>query len=459
MAFEVTVDGKDRLLIDDSRDNKLGGGGQGIVYKVDYKGKKLALKWYTAKPILANLDFRDCLRAKTRRESPDECFVWPQHFVEDDKGGYGYLMDIIDTDRFVQFSNIYNGRRRVKNKRTGLKQTVDVRFSSFEAELSAAINLANAFRALHRQGLAYQDLNDGGFYIDVETGDLKVCDCDNIAPSGDSRCKIVLGTYGYMAPEIVDDPKNNLPNMDTDKHSLAVLLFMLFMGGKPFDGKLLAGQMIDVSAQSRFYGRGAVFVYHPSDPSNRPIEGHHVNVISLWPEFPPAIQKLFTSCFVEGVVTPTKRPTENKWIQALNSMRAGLITCACGDTEDIITDANIVGGRYVCPRCKSRYGILSMRNGDRYPLKRGKSIYAASIGAASVDAVIGRVVGKESNGRIMLGIRNDSNMDWNVSNNGKDYVINTGNGFPLDPGMIIEFRYGEKNGQDDIERKGKGMVE
>lgn len=459
MAFEVTVDGKDSLIVDDSKDNKLGGGGQGNVFRVDYKGRTLALKWYTAKPILENDKFRENLKSNARRESPDRCFVWPQHFVEDGKGGYGYLMDVIDTERFVQFSNIYNGRRRVKNKVTGRKETVDISFGSFEAELSAAVNLANAFRSLHRQGLAYQDLNDGGFYIDVETGDLLVCDCDNIAPSGKNDCKMVLGTYGYMAPEIVDDPKRNMPNMDTDKHSLAVLLFMLFMGGKPFDGKLLSGQMVDVSTQSRFYGKGAVFVYHPTDHSNRPIKNHHVNVINQWPEFPPAIQKLFVSCFVEGVTTPTRRPTENKWIQALNSMRAGLISCACGTTEDIITDANMKGGKYVCPRCKSKYGVLSMANGDRYPLKRGKAIYAASIGATSVDATIGHVVGKESNGRIMLGIRNDSNLDWSVSNNGKDYTINVGNGFPLDPGMIIGFRYGEKNGQDDIERKGKGMVE
>lgn len=459
MTFEVTVDGNDRLTVDDSRENRLGGGGQGEVYRVEYKGRQLALKWYTARAILENDGFRENLRGNTRRESPDKCFVWPQHFVEDGKGGYGYLMDVIDTDRYTLFSNIYNGRKRVRNRQTGRKETVEVRMSSFGTELNAAINLANAFRSLHRQGLAYQDLNDGGFYIDTETGDLLVCDCDNIAPSGARDCSIVLGTYGYMAPELVDEPGRFMPNMDTDKHSLAVLLFMLFIGGKPFDGKLLSGEMVDVSTQSRFYGRNAVFVYHPSDKSNRPIAGHHVNVIEQWPEFPPAIQKLFTSCFVDGVTMPTRRPTENKWIQALNSMRAGLITCACGTVEDVLTDSNIKGGKYVCPRCKSKYGVLSMSNGDRYPLKRGKAVYAASIGATSVDAVMGYVVGKESNGRIMLGLRNDGNMDWTVSNDGRTHTINQGNGFPLDPGMIIEFGYKEKVGQDDFVRKGKGMVE
>ena len=97
MTFEVTVDGNDRLTVDDSRENRLGGGGQGEVYRVEYKGRQLALKWYTARAILENDGFRENLRGNTRRESPDKCFVWPQHFVEDGKGGYGYLMDVIDT--------------------------------------------------------------------------------------------------------------------------------------------------------------------------------------------------------------------------------------------------------------------------------------------------------------------------------------------------------------------------
>ena len=148
MSFEVTVDGRDKLVVDDSSANRLGGGSQGEVFVVTYHNKKYALKWYTSPYIKKNRAFRENLRRNTMKEAPDCCFVWPQHFAENNKS-FGYLMDIIDTNRFTLFSNLYTGKKRIKDPKTGKKITVDVGFDSVEPQITAAINLANAFRSLH----------------------------------------------------------------------------------------------------------------------------------------------------------------------------------------------------------------------------------------------------------------------------------------------------------------------
>ena len=44
------------------------------------------------------------------------------------------------------------------------------RFKSNRAIINAALDICCAFRALHLKGLSYQDLNDGNFFINSETG-------------------------------------------------------------------------------------------------------------------------------------------------------------------------------------------------------------------------------------------------------------------------------------------------
>ena len=61
--------------------------------------------------------------------------------------------------------------------------------------------IRDRFRALHLAGKSYQDLNDGGFFIDTKTGDVLVCDCDNVAADGDNFG--IGGMPGFMAPEVV----------------------------------------------------------------------------------------------------------------------------------------------------------------------------------------------------------------------------------------------------------------
>ena len=51
-----------------------------------------------------------------------------------------------------------------------------VHFSSTQAVINAAINVVEAFQALHRKGLSYQDLSPGNFFINKDTGAVLICD-------------------------------------------------------------------------------------------------------------------------------------------------------------------------------------------------------------------------------------------------------------------------------------------
>uniref|UniRef100_UPI000B0A6A50 protein kinase domain-containing protein n=1 Tax=Treponema endosymbiont of Eucomonympha sp. TaxID=1580831 RepID=UPI000B0A6A50 len=166
---------------------KLGQGGQGIVYSVSVNGKPHALKWYTCK--FANKDaFRKNMQKNIANGPPDAAkFLWPLFLTEENGNAFGYVMNL-RTKEFSEFSDILNHT---------------VNFPSTELVIKSALNIVNGFRSLHRKGLSYQDLNDGNFFINVNTGDVLICDNDNVTPDGKKNAGNIGGKPGYMAPEIV----------------------------------------------------------------------------------------------------------------------------------------------------------------------------------------------------------------------------------------------------------------
>ncbi len=83
-----------------------------------------------------------------------------------------------------------------------------------------------------------------------------------------------MGTWGFMAPEVCR--REVEPNAATDRFSLAILLFYIFMLGHPLKGKReleLAFDKSDIDGSRRLCGDDPVFVFDPANASNRPIPG------------------------------------------------------------------------------------------------------------------------------------------------------------------------------------------
>lgn len=293
---------------------ELGRGGQGIVYLAEVGGKDMALKWYHKEPS-TNIDgFYKNLKNNASSGAPSPAFIWPKYVTNKQYDSFGYIMDL-RPQGYYEFSLFLIAKQK---------------FSNFFARTTAAMEICEGFKALHARGLSYQDLNDGNFFIDPRTGHVKICDNDNAFPNGQKSG--VLGKARYMAPEVVVG--ETLPNAYSDKFSLSVILFMLFYGNHPFEGKkVVSAPCLTEAHEKKFFGTEPVFICDPVNNSNPPIRGIHTNVIKCWPLLPAKLRNVFVEEFGKNkLLSPTKRFTEQQWLDTITIIRDSLVHCPhCGE--------------------------------------------------------------------------------------------------------------------------------
>lgn len=341
----------------------LGEGGQGEVYLTEKGGERLALKIYKED---MGEDFRYNLKHNAELGSPAKVFLWPKDVVEWDDGDLGYFMDLRPSN-FVSFVSFLTGKNA---------------FESQALLLRWCIELCMAFKKLHEKGFSYQDLNDGSFFLDPKTGDLLICDNDNV--TADKKNLGILGKMRYMAPEIVRGDKDlktgkrQLPDVHSDRFSLAVILFMALCLGNPYEGARLKDyDIMDEKAEYEMFGENPVFVYHKTDKSNRPIRGYHSSVLKRWAYLPIYIKEAFHRTFVDGLSDrENERTTALEWVKLLSRYRDELVTCfdcehqfALGLSEKQLAK--------VCPLCGKKTGSVCILNigRQRVVLQPQKKVY------------------------------------------------------------------------------------
>jgi serine/threonine protein kinase len=141
-----------------------------------------------------------------------------------------------------------------------------------------------------------------------------------------------------MAPEIVRGEA--LPSTDTDRYSLAVLLFYMFMIHHPLEGKHESSiKAFDDKAMRKLYGTEPLFIFDPNDKSNAPDPLFHKNAIEYWGIYPQFLRDFFVESFTKGLTDPAKgRITENPWRVALIRLRDSIFYCpSC--KEEVFYDA------------------------------------------------------------------------------------------------------------------------
>jgi len=417
----------------------LGSGGQGIVYLAEFNGRKYALKWYDINKIRNPQAFRKNIESNIHDGAPSEKFLWPKFLTK--AGAYesfGYMMDL-RPEGYDSFVDILNTYKLAIDNATGRAFKVSVQIKSLNSLITAAINIVNAFRQLHRAGKSYQDLNDGGFFINIETGDVVVCDCDNIAPDGYNFG--IGGKPGYMAPEIVRGVAK--PNVQTDKYSLAVLLFKLLFRGDPLEGEKVVNSIcLTEMSELKHYGKEALFVFDPLNPANRPVRGIHDNVLKFWGIYPDYIRDAFVYTFTTGISEPQKRIIENEWQKLFVRLRNEILPCSCGRTTFTSAYEALDKHKLKCQKCGNETPTIVFSNhGYRTPIYEGRKIYDCDIHKISdeFDFVAGEIVENKIK-KGVLGIKNLSNKTWNVKmQDGNFYSVSAGNGFPIWDGLEIDF--------------------
>ena len=373
----------------------LGAGGQGEVYDVECGGKHYALKWYFKH--MATKSQKEILNNLITRGAPDDSFLWPQDLIFKGYGeSFGYIMPL----RPKNFKSIVDMMKRRAEP-------------SFRTLCKAAYNLTNGYQKLHTMGYSYRDISFGNMFFDPDTGDVLICDNDNVSANGIDNSS-VYGTPRFMAPEIVMGQAK--PSRNTDLYSLAVLLFYMFMMGHPLEGKLEAEiKCMDIHAMNKLYGKNPIFIYDPNDKSNRPVKGYQDNVIIYWELYPQVIRDLFIKSFTVGLTAPNKRVTEKEWLEAFSNLLSGIVLCPkCGAEVFFDAQKHDNGIAQTCWNCKSTVPMPAtlIVGKSRVLLQKDAKLYAHHIyGNFDMNTVVGSVVQNPKNPNLW-GIRNESTENW-----------------------------------------------
>ncbi|MCL1921424.1 MAG: hypothetical protein FWG50_10190 [Kiritimatiellaeota bacterium] len=410
-----TQSGKDVKVLD-----KLGEGGQGIVYKVDYGGKQMALKWYFRHKLKNPGKFYENIKNNIAHGRPTEAFLWPEDITEWVDNTFGYIMPLRPRE-YGDFSKYLLAKEKFKNGRT---------------LVNAALNIVDGFTALHRAGFNYQDLNDGNFFVNFDTGDVLICDNDNVMGHGHNSG--IAGKPRYMAPEIVRGEKT--PDKQTDRYSLAVVLFLLLFVNHPLEGRATNPACMTEEHEKKYYGTEPIFIFDPDNTSNSPIRGIHQNAMVKWPIFPQYIREAFVNAFSnEQLHGKNPRILDSDWLKLLIRLRGEIIACGCG--REIFIDPT---QPVTCRNCGKQIAIpahlrVKKFNVPVYPTVKLFSCHTVDCNDDFKTPTAEVIVSKNNPGS--MGIRNLSDTTWYVSGadgksvpKGRDEVVKVASGLKIDFG-------------------------
>lgn len=429
-----------KVKSDMSKDNltvvkKIGSGGQGIVYLVEKNNKKYALKWYNLEQSTdeQKVAIRKLVTRGPPKEDGGKRFIWPIDLVTvPGSKHFGYLMPLIDTNKYATLKEI-----QAKLKDTPqLSQLCEISYQ-----------LANTFRELHLSGYCYRDISDNNLMFDPVSGDCLICDNDNIGVDNNSKSQI-LGTMEYMAPEIIRGEAP--PSTNTDRHSLAVLLFNLWMWHHPFHGELEYNiRVFDIPAKKKIYGHMPIFIFDPADSRNH-LPNHADASYSKWVHkrwekiCPKSLQDLFITAFTAGLKDSNDRIKEGQWQKLFLKLKDGAISCPNCNAENIwepnttlncwncSTKINSNTLRLICNSKSSDMHYLMLRPNTFILMRHvNKSKY-------SDKSIVGQIV-KHPNKKGTWGIRNLTEESWSAtSSNGNPKEVAPQKSITLTRGLKLK---------------------
>ena len=395
---------------------EFGSGGQGTVYKTSYRGAEYALKWYHDDVFHGQeRAFYQNLENNISKGAPTKAFLWPLGITEVQNGSFGYIMNIRPKG-YDELTDFFVATRKKPQ----------IRFKSFSAISTAAINIIQAFRELHNSGYSYQDINNGNFFISPDSGDVLICDNDNISPFGTSLG--IMGKQRWMAPEIVT---GGVPDKQSDRFSLAVVLFRLLFINHPLEGRYSTPPCMTKELERKYYGTAPVFIYDPDNQQNRPIPGTDQNLRLFWPAYPQYIRDAFIRAFSNDVMMKkAPRILEIEWLNLFFRLRAETVLCPYCKRE---TFFDVAMGNCVCMECGKRIGHSAVLKTKHFnlPIYAGQKVYLWHVDSSreDIETVLADVIRNPSNPAI-LGLRNLSQHTWMIT-------LPDGSQRPLVPGNVV----------------------
>lgn len=326
-------------------DEMIGAGGMKDVYFSPDKSYVVAFfrdkQDFNAKDRLQNITgkYRDNIFNQAGGEYWKDLYCWPTKIVEYN-GKLGLTCPTYQKQFFFKKGSINNDFLGIKGKEKEGKWYASAKnLNKFLAPeekgdwfkyFQICIRISRAVKRLHAAGLAHSDLSYKNVLVDPTTGHAAIIDIDGLVVPG-KYPPDVLGTPDFIAPEVIStknlpmkDAGRKLPSIKTDRHALAVMIYMYLLYRHPLRG----GKVHDLDSakdEELSMGLKSLFVEHPTDKINR------VKVDQLHPsQLPqgdpnkipysvcgPYLKELFNKAFIDGLRNPDIRPTADEWEQAL----------------------------------------------------------------------------------------------------------------------------------------------
>lgn len=408
---------------------RLGGGGQGNVYRVcsSHDEQEYAVKWYHSG--VGTPEQRHRLEALIKAGAPVSgvpgvAFIWPLEVIQHAQHtGFGYVMPLIDTERFVSLNHIINGRCQQP---------------TWSELCHISYLLCMALESVHRNGLAYCDINLGNIMFDTGRTELVICDNDNVAVNNDAVA--ICGVPEFMAPEVALGQTR--PNAQSDLYSIAILLYQLWMWEHPMDGRLTLTQVNcwDIPARKKRFAAEPLFVHHPVDDRN---SAASVDMLKLslkrWQTCPPVLQQAFTTVFTAGVHNPENRLRLSDWQRLFLELEASAVICPQCRATNLIDISATSRDCFHCQRPLPVFLMLKIQHAA------GASHLVVSTGAelrrhhleinppvAKARKALGVIEAHPQKANVH-GLRNQTSETWYYDQNNQKLTIAAGKARPLLP--------------------------
>nr|GFA61407.1 hypothetical protein [Tanacetum cinerariifolium] len=311
-------------------------------------------------------------------------FCWPTKVVEHD-GRLGIVTPTYQPQFFFKVGSRNSDFLAIKGKEKEGKWFASAFHQSknldqqekgdFYKYLQICLNISRAVRRMHAAGLAHSDLSYKNVLIDPTSGKAAIIDIDGLVVPG-KYPPDVIGTPDFIAPEVLatlsldyHDKGRRFPNIATDRHALAVMIYMYLLRRHPLRGRKV-NDADPTRDEELSMGANALFVEHPTDKSNRPNPADMKPSYLPWGDVSkvpytvcgPYLTKLFDRAFTVGLKTPSERPTADDWETALIKTVDLLQPCpnpACEQKWYVFDNTTVPK----CPYCGTAYvGPLPMLN-------------------------------------------------------------------------------------------------
>lgn len=350
-------------------------GGEGIVLRST--DRQYIIKLY--RPHI-NRDAKSMLEILSVAPAPGskeaEILAWPTHIVPESDGRIaGVVMPNASQHRWMENMIWY-----IRPK-SFLSRPEDRR-GDLRGFIAMARDLAHALRFLNFKGYGHADLSGRNVMCNPVEGRAVVIDLDGLVVP-DHMYGDVLGTPGYMAPELIDGmlmQQPVRPNAKSDRHALAVLLYELLLWHHPLtSGKRpplhAEAQMDDILKTS---SQHAIYVYHPTDRGNRPHKALHVDILGN------EMARLFERAFVQGIRNPDERPHPSEWERALGNLYEDLVQCSNPNCAWKWAPAGgLTSGS--CPMCGHQMVDVAIGKLNLMKARQPQSFFYATRAGSSID--------------------------------------------------------------------------